>query len=94
MVLPVEELFKTMGTPSALDIAVQYEKWGGSNDGKWHQPGRMLVILCTADMGLEPTLLISDVMFYPSDEKATSVGQEIRLDEMLQTGEIDWGFNV
>jgi len=94
MVLPVEEFFKTMGTPSALDIAVQYEKWGGSNDGKWHQPGRMLVILCTENMGTEPTVLISDVLFYPSDEKATSVSKEIRLDEMLQAGEIDWGFNL
>ncbi len=94
MVLPVEEFFKTMGTPSAPDIAVQYEKWGGSNDGKWHQPGRMLVILCTEDMGTKPTVLMSDVLFYPSDEKATSVSKEIQLDEMLQAGEIDWGFNL
>ena len=37
---------------------------------------------------------MSDVLFYPSDEKATSVSKEIRLDEMLQAGEIDWGFNL
>jgi hypothetical protein len=94
MVLPVEELFKTMGTPSAPDIAVQYEKWGGSNDGKWHQPGRMFVILCTENMGKEPTVLISDVLFHPSDEKTTLVNQQFRLDEMLRAGEIDWDFNL
>ncbi len=94
IVIPVEKFFKTMGTPSALDIASQYEKWGGANDGKWQQPGRLLVILCDRNMGARATVKISDVLLLSSVDKKTSVTKEIRLDEMLQVGQIDWGFNL
>jgi hypothetical protein len=94
IVMPVEKFFKTMGTPSALDIATQYEKWGGANDGKWQQPGRLLVFLCGRTIGTKATVRISDVLLRPSADKKTSVKKEIRLDEMLQTGQIDWGFNL
>jgi hypothetical protein len=91
--MPVEEFFKTMGTPAALDIATQYEKWGGANDGKWRQPGRLFVILVGRDMP-RTRVRIADVRLYPSTETKTSVSREIRLDEMLAAGEIDWGFNL
>jgi hypothetical protein len=94
VVLPVEKFFKTMGTPSALDIATQYEKWGGANDGRWKQPGRLLVILCGRNIGTRATVLISDVLLLPSADKKTSVSKVIRLDEMLQSGQVDWGFNL
>ncbi|MBN2475674.1 MAG: hypothetical protein JXB62_13765 [Pirellulales bacterium] len=94
--LPVEEYFRKMGTPSALDIATAYEKWGGANDGKWHQPGRLLVIILgpTGPAGTKASVLLSDVLLYPSTEKRTSIAKVVRLDEMLQAGEIDWGFNL
>lgn len=94
IVLPVEKFFKTMGTPSALDIAAQYEKWGGANDGKWKQPGRLLVILCGRNMGTRATVQVGDVLLRPGADKKTSVSKVIRLDEMLQAGQIDWGFNL
>ena len=53
IVLPVEEFFKKMGTPAALDIATAYEKWDGANDGKWHQPGRLFVILGDQEHGTD-----------------------------------------
>ncbi len=94
LVLPVEEYFKTMGTPAALDIATQYEKWSGANDGKWHQPGRLFVILFSRNLGTNGTVLISDVLLHPSTTRLAALTKEIRLDEMLQAGELDWGFNL
>ena len=36
----------------------------------------------------------SDALFHPSGETAASVTRTIPLDEMLQAGEMDWGFNL
>ncbi len=99
LVLPLDDFFKKMGTPDALDIVGQYETWDGVQDAKRHdkeyRPGARLAILASRSMGSEKgTLLLSDVLFYPSDEDVTSVLKTIRLDELLQEGEIDWGFNL
>ena len=99
IVLPLEDFFKKMGTPDALDIVGQYETWDGIQDAKRHdkeyRPGAKLAILASRAMGSEKgTLLLNDLLFYPSDENATSVTRTIRLDELLQEGEIDWGFNL
>ena len=99
IVLPLEDFFKKMGTPDALDIVSQYETWDGVQDakrhGKQYRPGASLAILASRAMGGEKgTLLLSDVLFYSSDENATSVSKTIRLDELLREGEIDWGFNL
>ncbi|HUT09914.1 MAG TPA: hypothetical protein VMY42_05425, partial [Thermoguttaceae bacterium] len=99
IVLPVEDFFKKMGTPEALDIVTRYETWDGVQDAQRHQKelpsSPSLAILASRAMGGEQgTLLFSDVRFYPSDETATSVAKTIQLDEMLQAGEIDWGFNL
>ncbi len=93
LVLPVDEFFRKMGTAAALDLASQYEKWSGANDGRWHQPGKLLVFLCTRAMGEETNVLISDVQLHPSPA-TTDVKQTIPLDETLQAGEIDWDFNL
>ncbi|MEQ8785431.1 MAG: hypothetical protein RIC55_04000 [Pirellulaceae bacterium] len=93
IVLPVEEYFQKMGTAAALDIAAQYEKWGGANDGRWHQPGKLLVALLPKTLGAESTLLFSDVQLIPSPPK-TDVAKTIPLDELLQAGETDWSFNL
>jgi len=99
IVLPLEDFFRKMGTPDALDSVVKYETWDGVEDARRHQkeyrPGASLAILASRAMGGEEgTLLLSDVLFYPSDEDATSVTKTIRLDELFQEGEIDWGFNL
>ena len=95
IVLPVDDFFEKMGTPAALDIATQYEKWGGANDGRWHQPGKLLAILAPRYMsGKKGTILVSDVLYYPDTEKVTSVAKTISLVELLPLGEIEWGFNL
>jgi len=99
IVLPLDDFFKKMGTPDALDIVSQYETWDGVQDAKRndkeYRPGAKLAILASRSMGGEKgTLLLSDMLFYPSDENVTSVAKTVRLDELLQEGEIDWGFNL
>jgi len=99
IVLPIAKFFKTMGTPGALDIVVGYETWGGAQDRKKHhkphQPCPNLAILASRAMGTtQGTILVSDVLFHPSAETAATVTRTIPLDEMLQAGEMDWGFNL
>ncbi|MBL7223732.1 MAG: hypothetical protein ISS72_07765 [Candidatus Brocadiae bacterium] len=99
LVLPIADFFKTMGTPGALDIVVGYETWGGAKDREKHnkrdQPVPNLAILASRAMETtKGTLLISQALFHPSAEAATAVVKTIRLDEMLQAGELDWQFNL
>jgi len=93
IVFPVETFFKKMAAGTALDIVVGYETWAGAGDSRQATPA--LAILASRAMGTtKGTVLISDVLFHRSAETTTSVHREIRLDEMLQEGEIDWGFNL
>ncbi len=99
IVFPVAEFFKRMGTTSSLDMVVRYEKWDGAKDREKHQKQVVsvpnLAILASRAMGTtKGTILISNVLFHPSTEKTASVSKTIELDEMLQEGEIDWGFNL
>ena len=99
IVLPIAKFFKTMGTPGALDIVVAYESWGGAQDRERHnkraQPIPNLAILASRAMGTtQGTILVSDALFHPSGETAATVARTIPLDEMLQAGEMDWGFNL
>ena len=91
--LPVEEYFRKMGTAAALDVASQYENWSGANDARWHQPGKLFVVLFSRNLSEKGELRLSDVQLHPAPIKQ-SVQQTIRLDEMLQQGELDWGFNL
>lgn len=93
IVLPLEELFRKMGTSSALDVLTQYEKWSGANDGRWHQPGNLFVILCTRNVGTKVELQISDVQIQPAAPK-TAITKTIHLDDLLQLGELGWTFNL
>ena len=94
VVLPVVDFFKTMGTPAAPDIATQYEKWGGANDGRWHQPGKLFVVMLGREEDLKGTVRISDVQLRPATGQSAKITRTIRLDEMLNAGEVDWGFNL
>jgi hypothetical protein len=37
IVLPVEDFFKKMGMPEALDIVTRYETWDGVQESQRHQ---------------------------------------------------------
>lgn len=93
IVLPVDEYFRKMGTAAALDITSQYEKWSGANDGRWHQPGKLFVVLCSRTLGTNVEVLLSDVRLQPGRPK-TAVEKTIVLDELLQQGELGWTFNL
>ena len=45
VVFPLARFFAKRGTPDAVPIVAKYEFWGGANDGKWHGPGKTLVVL-------------------------------------------------
>ncbi len=97
--LPFARFLRTMGTPDALDVVVNYESWDGRADSRKHDkdftPGGYLWILASRAMETEKgAILLSDVRFHASGENAALVEQTIRLDEVLQAGEIDWGFNL
>jgi hypothetical protein len=93
ILFPVEDFFKKMAAGTALDIVVGYQSWDGAGGPKEVQP--MLVMLASRAMGTtRGTIRLSDVLFHPSDGATASVRRTIRLDEMLQAGEIDWGFNL
>ena len=99
IVLPIAKFFKTMGTPGALDIVVGYQSWGGAQDREKHhkpdQPVPNLAILASRAMGTtQGTILVSDALFHPGADTAAAVTRTIPLDEMLQAGEMDWGFNL
>lgn len=98
LMLPIDDFFKKMGTPAALEIVVGYESWDGAKDRTQHQkqqqPGPNLAILASRAMETtKGTILISDVLFHPAAE-ASPIRTAIRLDRVLQEGQLDWGFNL
>jgi hypothetical protein len=99
LVLPIDTFFRKMGTSEAPDIVAGYEHWDAAKDREKHQkqsqPSPNLAILASRAMGTtKGTVLISDVLFHPSMTAAAAIQQTIRLDKMLQEGELDWGFNL
>ncbi len=93
IVLPVDRFFRTMGTAAAMDLAKQYQYWSGAKDGRWHQPGRLLVILYSKNLGLNDRIRFADVQLV-SQPPVTKIEKTVPLDSMLQAGEIDWTFNL
>ncbi len=99
LVLPLDDFFKKMGTSEALDIVTGYESWDAVADREKHNkpavPSPSLAILASRAMGtLKGTLLFSDVSYHSETRTAVSIRKTIPLDEMLQEGELDWGFNL
>jgi len=99
LVLPLDDFFKKMGTSEALDIVTGYESWDAVADREKHNkpavPSPSLAILASRAMGtLKGTLLFSDVLYQSETKTAVLIRKTIPLDEMLQEGELDWGFNL
>ncbi len=91
--IPVDEYFWKMGTADALDIASQYEYWGGAKDAKWHQPGKYFAILCGRGIGLEPTVKLSGVEISEAAPKE-EILKTVRLDDLVPEGETAWELNL
>lgn len=45
IVFPLKEFFDKRGTSEAVTMVGKYESWGGAKDGKWHGPGKSLVLI-------------------------------------------------
>ena len=94
VVLPVKQFFEKMKAASSLDIVLKYESWPAAGDAKWRKPTPGLSLLASRAMGTEKgTVLVSDVLLFPSTEVATEIAKTIRLDELVQEGEMDWRYN-
>ncbi|MBI1370374.1 MAG: cellulase family glycosylhydrolase [Planctomycetes bacterium] len=94
VVIPVRAYFDKLGTSSALNIAEQYEHWGGANDAKWHQPCRLLAILDTRHApGVTGSLLVRDAMLTPAPETSI-VTRSLPFDTALAAGVVDWKLNL
>ena len=92
---PVAHALEQAGKGAPLPMVRRYEGWGGARDGAWHNPGKGLYILSgrnvTGEAGTGSLLIAGAraVLAPPT----TIVTREVRLDEFLQGGELDWGFN-
>ncbi len=47
VILPVTKYFDMRASGTPLELVVKYENWGGTKDGKWHQPMKGLHFLAS-----------------------------------------------
>ena len=98
VVFPLERFFAKRGTPDAVPIVAKYEFWGGAKDGKWHGPGKTLVVL-TGPSGDKKvrTIWLNEVkaVVGPAAPAAASAGDVktlVKLDEVAE-GRTEWTFD-
>jgi len=89
---PVARYFASLEAGAPLDIVTGYEKWSGANDGRWHQPGKLLVFLAGREALEEGTIAIRNVTLTPTPPKV-DVMTTIRLDEFAEGETGDWQLN-
>lgn len=95
ILFPVAQYFEKAGTSSAVELVKRYEGWSGAKDGKWHNPAKALYILMGRNAfgeGLKGSLWIANARLQTATPK-TMLTKEVRLDDILREGELDWGFN-
>jgi hypothetical protein len=98
VVFPLARFFAKRGTPDAVPIVAKYEFWGGANDGKWHGPGKTLVVL-TGPSGDKKVrkIWLNDVKAVeapasPAVASAGDVKTLVKLDE-VDEGRTEWTFD-
>lgn len=98
VVFPLGRFFAKRGTPDAVPIVAKYEFWGGAGDGKWHGPGKTLVVLTgpSGDVKVR-TLWLNDVKAVaapaaPAVASVADVKTLVRLDE-VDEGKTEWTFD-
>jgi hypothetical protein len=95
ILFPVARYFEKAGTSSSVELVKRYEGWGGAKDGKWHNPAKSLYILVGRTAFGEAkkgSLWISGAKLQAAPPK-TILTKEVRLDDVLREGELDWSFN-
>ena len=96
--LPIERFFTLIADGQSLPLVERYEHWGGAGDGKWHGPAKQFFILVGRDTfaGASGTVWLSGVQALPAapTAPATRIIQEVRLDDFLREGEVDWKLSL
>ena len=102
IVFPVLRYFEKAGTSEAVDFVGRYERWGGANDSKWHQPLKSLhLILGSHVIKAKGDVLISGVKVSTVAQAAgkpyaeTFGGRKqldlaLSEDQMLAGKKVDW----
>ena len=96
VVFPIAKYFEKAGTSSAVDIVTRYEGWGGAKDGKWHNPVKGIHFLCgrgSFGEGLKGSFLFSGMKITAAPPRQL-VTKTVRLDDILEEGEVDWSVNL
>ncbi|MFN3150083.1 hypothetical protein [Bremerella sp.] len=89
---PVARYFASLEAGAPLDIVSGYEKWSGANDGRWHQPGKLLVFLAGREALSEGSISFRNVLLQPTPPKV-EIAKSIRLDELGEEGTGAWQYN-
>lgn len=96
VVFPIARYFEKAGTSASVDIVTRYEGWGGAQDGKWHNPAKAVHFLVgrhSFGEALRGAFLFSGMKISAAAPKQT-VTKTIRLDDVLEEGEVDWSLNL
>lgn len=89
---PVARYFASLEAGAPMDIVTGYEKWSGANDGRWHQPGKLLVFLAGREALKDGSISIRNVKLLPTPPKI-EIAKSIRLDDLGEQGTGDWQYN-
>lgn len=89
---PVARYFDSLEAGAPMDIVTRYQKWSGANDGRWHQPGKLLVFLAGREALQDGSISIRNVTLLPTPPKV-ELTKTLRLDELGEEGTGPWQYN-
>ncbi|MCC9600301.1 hypothetical protein LOC67_06985 [Stieleria sp. JC731] len=89
---PVARYFAGIKAGTPMDIVTRYEKWGGANDGAWHQPLKLLVFLAGKEALRDGSISLRNVRITPTPPK-TEIEAVVRLDDFNEGSTGSWGYN-
>jgi len=89
---PVARYFESVAAGAPMDIVTRYENWSGANDGKWHQPAKLFVVLAGKEQLREGSIALRNVVLIPSPP-TTAAATTMRLDRIGESDTGDWQYN-
>lgn len=89
---PIARYFASVESGSPLDIVSKYEKWGGSNDGRWHQGAKLFVIIAGKEVLRDGSIAIKNVQLASTPAK-TEVETTVSLTALSKTDLNGWSLN-
>lgn len=95
---PVHAFFKNMGTTQSVPGVINYEKWGGPNDGKFHPPIKQMGVLLskryTPDEAKVADIWIGTPELIPLVERPRKeVRKTLQLAAYETAEELDWAYD-